>query len=51
MANNPMERASHSFVHIYDTLTGEDNIAAEFNTVVEAPFFTRDGSALYYGHS
>lgn len=48
MANNPMERASHSLIHIYDTLTGEDKIAAEFDTVAEAPFFTRDGSALYY---
>lgn len=48
MAEIFQERASRSILQIYDTLLNQSRILKTFDHVVEAPFYSADGSALYY---
>lgn len=42
------ERASRSVLQLYDTRDNQSRVLKTFDCVVEAPFFSRDGRALYY---
>lgn len=48
MAQYPTTRAQNSILQIYDVQTGKTQTIAEFPYVIEAPFYSKDGAALYY---
>ena len=48
MAQYPTTRAQNSILQIYDVQTGKAQAVAEFPYVIEAPFYSKDGAALYY---